>query len=172
MRGILSFILLTCLATFALSVPPQVPSTAVSAERWKAENDAGSRALEQGRSPEAIRSFQTAIAEAEKLGWADQRLAGSIYGVAQAYLLQGDTASGERLFQRSLGILENALGRDDPNVAVFLYNVATVYRLRGNYAEAIPPARRSLAILEKAYGPEHQNVGIGLNYLALILGLR
>jgi len=168
----LSLILLTCVATFAFSASPQVDIPSAGADRWKTANDAGQRALDQGRSPEAIREFQSAIAEAEKLGWADQRLAGSISSLAQAYLLQGNYAASESLFQRSLGIVEKALGPDDPAVAGILNNLATVYRLRGKYAEATPPARRSLAILEKAFGAEHQNVAIGLNNLALILRLQ
>src|SRR5262245_32837256 len=102
----LSFILLTCAATLALSAPPQVVPTSGSAENWRAENEAGQKALEQGRTPEAIRAFQAAIAEAEKLGWADQRLAGSIRGLAQGYMLQGNYTASESQFQRSLGILE------------------------------------------------------------------
>jgi len=140
-RGMLSFILLTCVASLALSARPQVELPSASAERWKSANDAGQRALEQGRSPEAIREFQSAIAEAEKLGWADPRLAGSISGLAQGYLQQGNYAASESLFQRSLGILEKALGPEDPAVAGILNNLAAVYRLRGNYAEATPPAR-------------------------------
>ena len=165
MRGMLSFILLTCLTTFAVSALPQV-------EPWKSANDAGQRALEQGRFPEAIREFQSAIAEAEKLGWNDARLAGSISGLAQGYLQQGNYAASESLFQRSLAILEKGPGPENPALAGILNNLATVYRLRGNYAAATPPAQRSLAILEKSFGPDHQNVAIGLNNLALILRLK
>src|SRR5262245_65150392 len=110
----LSFILLTCAATLALSAPPQVVPTSGSSENWRAENEAGQKALEQGRTAEAIRAFQAAIAEAEKLGWTDQRLAGSISGLAQSYLQQGSYASSESLFQRSLAILEKAVGPEDP----------------------------------------------------------
>jgi tetratricopeptide (TPR) repeat protein len=172
MYRMLWFILLTCGATPALSTPSQVESPSAGAERWKAANDAGARALEQGRSPDAIREFQSAIAEAEKLGWADARLAGSISGLAQGYLQQSNYAASESLFQRSLGILEKALGPEDPAVAGVLNNLATVYRLRGKYGDATPLARRSLAILEKSFGREHQNVAIGLNNLALILRLQ
>jgi tetratricopeptide (TPR) repeat protein len=168
----LSLILLTGMATLVLSATPQLEPASGNAERWKAENEAGQRALEQGRSPEAIQAFQAAVTEAEKLGWADQRLAASISGLAQGYLLQGNYAASERLFRRSLGILEDAVGPEDPTVAGILNSLATVYRLQENYAEATPPARRSVAILEKSYGAEHQNVAIGLNNLALILRLQ
>jgi tetratricopeptide (TPR) repeat protein len=169
---VLLLTLLTGVVTLALSAPAQVGPASGSPERWRAENEAGQIALQQGRPAEAIRAFQAAIAEAEKLGWADQRLAGSISGMAQSYLLQNNYAASERLFQRSLEILEKAVGPEDPAVSLTLNNLATVHRLRGNYAEAVVPARRSLAILEKAYGAEHQNVAIGLNNLALILRMR
>ena len=142
MRAMRWLILLMCASTLALSAPQAAP-TSGSPERWSSENEAGQKALEQGRSPEAIRAFQSAIAEAEKLGWTDQRLAGSISGLAQGYLLQGNYAASESLFQRSLGILEKALGPDDPAVAGILNNLATVYRLRGNYADATAPASNS-----------------------------
>ena len=172
MRGMVSFILLPCIVTLALSAPPQVESPSAGAERWRAANDAGQRALEQGRFPEAVREFQSAIGEAEKLGWNDPRLAGSISGLAQGYLQQGNYAESESLFQRALAILEKELGPENVALAGVLNNLATVYRLRGNYAAATPPARRSLAILEKSFGPDHQNVAIGLNNLALILRLK
>lgn len=168
MRGVLSVILLTCVTTLAVSVPQVEPASA-GAERWRSANDAGQRALEQGRVPDAIREFQSAIAEAEKLGWNDQRLAGSLTGLAQGYMQQGNFAASEGLLQRSLGILEKTLGPESPVLAGILNTLATVYRLRGNYADAAGTARRSLAILEKSYGPDHQNVAIGLNNLALIL---
>jgi tetratricopeptide (TPR) repeat protein len=160
-------ILLTFVPKPALSA--QVQPTSGSAERWSAENEAGQRALDQGRLPEAIRAFQTAIAEAEKLGWADQRIAGSIIGLAQSYLLQGNYAASESLFQRSLGILEKALRPEDPAVAGILNNLATVYRLRGNYADATTTARRALASENRMAGTQRRD---WLNNLALILRLQ
>jgi tetratricopeptide (TPR) repeat protein len=140
-------------------------------QRWKAEHEAGLKAIEQGLYLQAVHSLQAAIEEAQKFGSTDLRLAQSISGMAQAYFLQGNSAAAERQFQQALAIYEKAAGPDSPNVAMVLNSLATVHRLRENYAEAIALSRRSFAILEKAYGTEHPNVAIGQNNLALVLRL-
>ena len=77
--------------------------------------------------------------------------------------LYGDA---EPLFQRSLAILEKALGPDHPDVATSLNNLATLYRNQGRYVEAETLFVRSLAIREKALGPDHPDVAGSLNSLA------
>jgi len=170
-RAALSLFLLTLVFAPAFSAQGgQTQPTLGNEQRWKAEHEAGLKAIEQGLYSQAVRSFQAAIGEAEKFGSTDARLAQSISGMAQAYLLQGNFAVAERQFQRALSIEETA-GPDHPNVAMVLNSLATVHRLRENYAEATALSRRSLAILEKAYGTQHPNVAIGQNNLAMILRL-
>ncbi len=72
----------------------------------------------------------------------------------------------ELLCQRSLAILEKALGNDHPYVASSLNNLARVYQAQGHYAEAEPLYQRSLAIREKALGNDHPDVAQSLNNLA------
>src|SRR5262249_53170465 len=71
-------------------------------QRWKADHEAGLKALEQELYSQAVRSFEVAIGEAEKFGSTDARLAQSISGMGQAYLLQGNFAAAERQFQQAL----------------------------------------------------------------------
>jgi len=149
----------------------QTQPTLNNDQQWKTEQEAGLKAIDQGFYSQAVHSFQVAIGEAQKFGSNDPRLAQSISGLAQAYLLQGNLAAAERQFQQALTIYEKAAGATDPNVAMALNNLATVQRLRKNYEEAMRLSRRSLAILEKAYGTQHPNVAIGQNNLAMILRL-
>ena len=167
----LSRVLWTWALMGALSLAIQGTPQAPAENRWRVEHEAGLKALGEGRYPQAILSFEAAIAEAQKLGGSSQQLADSINGLGQSYLQQGNYVTADRLFQQSLGILEKVLGPDHPAVAGVLSDQARVYRLQEKYVEAVAPARRSLGILEKAYGVEHPNVAIGLNNLALILRL-
>jgi tetratricopeptide (TPR) repeat protein len=170
-----AFALFLSALVFAPAFPAQglqqTQPTSSDEQRWKADHEAGLKAIEQGLYPQAVRSFQVAIGEAEKFGSTSPRLAESITGMAQAYLLQGNFAAADRQFQQALAIYEKVAGPNDPNVANALNSLATVERLRENYAEAAALSRRSLAILEKTYGTEHPNVAVGQNNLAMILRL-
>jgi tetratricopeptide (TPR) repeat protein len=70
------------------------------------------------------------------------------------------------LAQRTLALVEKALGPDHPDVATSLNNLADLYRAQGRYADAEPLYKRSLAIHEKVLGPDHPNVALSLNNLA------
>ena len=72
----------------------------------------------------------------------------------------------EPLYQRSLAIVEKALGPEHPNVAQSLNSLAMLYYAQAQYAKAEPLYQRSLGIREKALGPEHPNVAASLNNLA------
>jgi tetratricopeptide (TPR) repeat protein len=76
------------------------------------------------------------------------------------------------LAQRSLAILEKALGADHPAVAVPLNDLASLHLAQGRYADAEPLFRRALAIREKALGPDHPNVAQLLNDLAELYRLQ
>jgi len=173
-RAVVSLFVLTLIFAPAFSAQglQQTPPTLSSEQRWKAEHEAGLKAIEQGLYSQAVHSFQVAIGEAEKFGSTNPRLAESLGGIGQAYLLQGNFAAAERQFQQALAIYEKAAGPNHPNVAWVLSNLATEQRLRKNYGEATALSRRSLEILEKAYGTQNPNVAIGQNNLALILRLR
>jgi len=99
-----------------------------------------------------------------------RRLTGksTLNNLALLYVAQGKYAAAEPLYQRSLAIMEKALGPEHPNVATSLNNLAELFRGQAKYAEAEPLYQRSLAIREKALGPEHPNVATSLNDLALL----
>ncbi len=136
---------------------------------WETHNDAGKEAYQAGRYAEAEKQFKFALAEAERLGPSDWRLATSLNNLAGLYDTQGKCEEAEPLFKRSLAIRENALGPDHPDVALSLNNLAGLYRTQGKYDQAEPLYRRSLPIFEKALGPDHPNVATALENYALLL---
>ena len=97
----------------------------------------------------------------------------SLNNLAELYRAQGKYTEAEPLHQRSLAILEKALGPEHPNVGGSLNNLAELFRTQGKYAEAEPLYQRSLANMEKALGPEHPNVATLLeNYATLLRKLK
>ncbi|WP_020559052.1 tetratricopeptide repeat protein, partial [Thiofilum flexile] len=64
------------------------------------------------------------------------------------------------LYERSLAIREQALGKDHPEVATSLNNLAVLYESMGEYAKALTLYERSLAINEKVLGKNHPNTKI------------
>ena len=63
--------------------------------------------------------------------------------------IQGRYSEAIPLAQRTLAIVEKALGPDNPDVATALDSLAQLYSARGRYADAEPLYKRSLAIKEK-----------------------
>ena len=171
MKGVFSFFLLPLIFAPAISAQDPGKPAPDGEQQWRMNNEAGLVALDQGRYPDAVRSFHAAIGEAEVRGWTDQKHADSFSGLAEAYLRLGNYTAAERHSQQALQILEKTGAPDGPNIAMVLRNLATVYRIRENYDAATPLSRRSLAILEKTYGADHPNVAIALNNLAMILRL-
>ena len=116
---------------------------------------------------ERLRSHGFAAAGLVKSQRIDSKASAALLGKMGRYL--DDRAlyqEAEPLYQRSLAILEKALGPDHPEVAATLNNLAALYCSQGRYAEAEPFLRRSLAISEKALGPDHPSVATTLDNLA------
>ena len=72
----------------------------------------------------------------------------------------------EPLLQRSIAILEKALGPEHAELANPLVNLAELYKAKGDNKRAEPLLTRALAISEKTFGPEHVDVAQTLNNLA------
>ncbi|MEN9215954.1 MAG: tetratricopeptide repeat protein, partial [Gloeomargarita sp. HHBFW_bins_162] len=82
--------------------------------------------------PQVVMAQSAELQEAERL---NQK-------VIQLYN-QGRYSEAIPLAQRSLAILEKALGPDHPDVATSLNNLAGLYESQGNYAQALPLRQRS-----------------------------
>ncbi len=157
--------ILTGLICIGVSSPP------VSAQEtiWETYNQDGKKAYEAGRYTEAEKLLKLALAEAEKFGSSDPRMATSLNNLAALYDTQGKYDQAEPLYRRSLAIREKALGPDHPDVATSLNNLAALYKTQGKYDQAEPLYKRSLAIKEKALGPDHPDVATVLeNYAGLL----
>ena len=63
--------------------------------------------------------------------------------------LQPGYAEAERIYKRSLAIVDKAFGTKHSDVAVILNNLGLLYKNQVRYAEAEPLFKRSLAIREK-----------------------
>ncbi|MDW8373922.1 MAG: CHAT domain-containing protein, partial [Planctomycetota bacterium] len=70
------------------------------------------------------------------------------------YRAMGEYARALPLYERSLAILEKALGAEHPDVATSLNNLAELYGVMGENAKAQPLFERSLAIASRAGSPE------------------
>ncbi len=79
---------------------------------WQTHMAAGDKAYQQGNHPEAEKQLVAALKEAEGFGPQDPRLATTLNNLALLYDDQGKYAEAEPLYQRSLAIVEKALGAD------------------------------------------------------------
>ncbi len=69
--------------------------------------------------------------------------------MASLYSDQGRYDEAEPLYQRSLAILEKALGENHPHVATSLNNLASLYHSQGNTTQAINFLSRGLDVEEQ-----------------------
>ena len=86
--------------------------------------------------------------------------------LALVYDSQGKYTDAEKLYIRSIGIREKALGQDDSSITAALNNLAGLYRDQGRYAEAEPLYIRAIRIEEKELGPDHTDFASTLYNLA------
>ena len=135
---------------------------------WEQTLQAGQQALGQGKEQEAVRLLTAAVAQAEAFGKSDARLGLSLSNLAQAYAMYGKYVEAEPLYQRALGIFQQAYGDEHLEVASTLNNLGVLHRMHGQYAEAEPLLKRSLAIKEKQLGATHPEVALGLKNLAVL----
>ena len=72
----------------------------------------------------------------------------------------------ERLYLRTVTILEESEGRDGPSIATPLNNLAMIYASQGRHDEAEQLYIRSIKIHEKELGSDHPEVALKLNNIA------
>jgi tetratricopeptide (TPR) repeat protein len=78
-------------------------------------------------------------------------------------------AQARPLAERSLAIIEQALGPDHPSTATALNNLGYQLDLQGDLEGARQHYERALAIWEKALGPDHPDTALSLNNLGFLL---
>ena len=96
-------------------------------------------------------------------------MAASLNRLAFFYHVQGRYAEAEPLYQRSLAILEKALGPDHPRVTLSRSNLAHFYHIQGKYRPAEPLLKQVLKIQEKILGGKHPALAEVLETYAVLL---
>jgi tetratricopeptide (TPR) repeat protein len=143
----------------ALRSTAQVPTPAP----WASQMEAGFRAAERQRWPEAEASFKAALDEAEKsFAPQDLRLAQALYHLALVEVSQHRYKDAEPLYRQALAIYEQHPGADQRFYGQTLSDLGTLYLVQGRYDQAEPLLQRSLAVREAAQGPDHRDVGQSL----------
>ena len=90
--------------------------------------------------------------------------------LALLYDAQGRYEDAELLYNYSLEIKEQVLGKDHSSVATTLNNLALLYDSQGRYVEAEQLYKRCLAILQEKLATGHEHIKtLELNYLLMQL---
>jgi tetratricopeptide (TPR) repeat protein len=89
--------------------------------------------------------------------------------VAKASLAEGNVASARQLYQRSLFIREQSLGKNNPGVAESLIGLANCDRKNGNTAEAEATFEKALTLCRTPEGKYNPPVTDVLDDYATLL---
>jgi tetratricopeptide (TPR) repeat protein len=127
--------------------------------QWQASLAAAKQAAKEKRSAEAEAHWKQALAEAERSGPDNWRVASTLQPMARFYESQGRTDEAEQAFRRTLAIQERIAPRS-PAAARTLTDLAHLYHGAGRYSEAEPLYQRALPMAEAAFGPTHRNVDV------------
>jgi tetratricopeptide (TPR) repeat protein len=140
--------------------------------------EGASRLHDDAVSARARGEFATAAALAREalsifehaLGPDHPDVANVLNTLAGSYEDQGEYVQAERLYQRSVEIMEPLTGSFE--VAMLrvqsLGYLAGIYRIQGRYREAETLYRRALPLAEVSLGPDHLEVATCLNNLAVL----
>jgi tetratricopeptide (TPR) repeat protein len=113
---------------------------------WERYNVAGQQAMTQGKKVDAEKHFQLAVAEAEKLGEKDPKLATSLNNLANCLRSQGRYEEADPVYKRAIQAKEKSDGPFSDGLVSILENYATMLRACNREAEAEKHARRARGI--------------------------
>jgi len=103
---------------------------------WQANHDAGKKAFDAHRYGEAEKYYSAGLAQAEKFGEKDLRLAVSLFDMGIIYYVQQRYEKAEKTLKRAITIREDVPGPDEPELNKVLLELAEVYRAERRYDEA------------------------------------
>ena len=145
---------------FTAARPVAEASTPV---QWVSQMEAGFKAADRQRWPEAEASFKAALDEAERLfAPQDLRLAQALYYLALVQVNQHRYKDAEPHYRRAFAIYEQHPRADQRFYGQTLSDLGTLYLVQGRYDQAEPLLQRSLEVREAALGPDHRDVGQSL----------
>ncbi|MGH7187049.1 MAG: tetratricopeptide repeat protein, partial [Pseudomonadota bacterium] len=139
-------ILRAAVLAFALLWPA---AASAQGDLWQSHMTIGGDAHQKGDLAAAETAFNAAIAEAEKSGPTDPRLAESLFQLAIVFRDQGKLAEAIPLLQRALDIREKTQGPEHPDLGPILSNLAGLRIAADDYAAAEQLYRRAFAIYQK-----------------------
>ena len=138
---------------------------------WETISAEGKAAFSERRYSDAERLHSRAVAQAEKFGKQDLRLASSLFDLGVVCYAQGKNGEAEKHLKRTLEIREKVQGPDDAEVGIALGQLAEVYRALKRYKEAEPLYQRAMIIAENTKPIDQERLGsifldLGLMYSA------
>ncbi len=139
-------------------------ATSVAQEiSWQHQLGDGQKLREQGRYTEAEMVYSAVLAEAEKFGPEDRRVALTLNKLAALYHARGRLSQAEPLYRRALAIWEKRSERME--LTSTLNNLARLCLDRETYDEVVALSQRALRISESD-APNGPEVAHSLNNLA------
>ena len=155
-------ILAWCVAAAAGGVPAEVSEV-------KALDTKVVRLYREGLYADAERVARESLALREASDPDHPDMAKSLNNLAAMLHAQGRYAEARPLYERSIDIKAQALGRDHPDVATNLINLASLVAELGDYSEARKLFEEGLATKRAKLGPKHPDLPHGLINLAQLL---
>ncbi|HTC90410.1 MAG TPA: tetratricopeptide repeat protein [Bryobacteraceae bacterium] len=148
-----NFALVLCFAAFvptgfALAENPDKPQAAVAAKE---------------------RMLQAAVTEAAQWKPLDPRVAKAHEDLADYYSAEGRYGEAERVYQKTLELKEDMLGRANPAIIPAVDDVARVSFAQMKYDQAADLIARELRIMEREYGDEDPKLVPSLEQVARVL---
>lgn len=135
-------------------------------KKWQELLGAGENAFRQQKIDEAQNLFQQSLAEAEKFGPDNFRVAGSLNDLSTIMATKKDYAKAIELSRRALLIDEKVHGPEHADVAFDLNNLGTYLDLAGHHEDSTPLLERAQRIRRKLMGENHPLVAVTTANLA------
>lgn len=139
---------------------------------WEEFRDEGLQAQKDGRFADAESAFAKSLAEAEKSGVEDARLAISLQLLGSSLSSQNKLERAEPLLRRAVFVSERVSGKNSPALGEALHNLGLVYKEQRRFSDAENALKRALPLLEGAPEPNTTSVLKCLNELALTYKLQ
>jgi tetratricopeptide (TPR) repeat protein len=140
--------------------------------RWESLREEVERLEQEGRYSEARARYVAALREAEKLGPESGAVAIMLDDLGSVANALGEYAGIERLYKRSILILEKVLGTEHRGTAVVRGHLAGLYMQTERLAQAEPLLHQSLAIHVRSLGPDHLDVAEILDEIGMLYTLQ
>ncbi len=140
---------------------------------WKALLDDGKRLAKQGNYQGAVRSFLTAVQEAERFGPKDLRLAETLNLLGLTYIGQQRAQEAQSVLTRAVAIREESLGVPHVVTSATRTNLAHAFAMEGKVARAEQLYQHAIEEIERLEGPyslELDNPLTSLSTLYLLQG--